>query len=63
MSMPSAMQATVEQRGLGLVCPAISFDTTIVLVTEAGLSPLEFLKAILALEAGIDHHNGEMSLL
>ncbi|CAL5221026.1 g3144 [Coccomyxa viridis] len=57
------MQEAVEQRGLGLVCPAISFDTTLVLVTEAGLSPLEFLRAILALEASAYHHNGQMSLV
>ena len=44
MSLPRAMQEAVEQRGLGLVCPAISFDTTVVLVTEAGLSPLELLR-------------------
>ena len=63
MSLPRAMQEAVEQRGLGLVCPAISFDTTVVLVTEAGLSPLELLRAILALEASAYHHNGQMSLV
>ena len=63
MKMPRAMQEAVERRGLSLISPAISFDTTIVLVSEPGLTPLELLKAILALEAGAYHHNGQMSLV